>query len=157
MRSRPYVPYVVFVAMLWGLVLPGVLVVDAGDGVPWRDAGPLLMGAFLAAAGLTLITTGSRHLASAGIGLFGVRPGPRLVTDGPYGLVRNPIDVGTTLLAIGIWLAVDVALLWVIPAAAVVSFVAGVGPYEDRLLLEEFETEFEAYRARVTKWVPRRR
>lgn len=157
MRARPYLPFIVFTAILWAVVLPGILLVDAGIGVPWREPALVSLAALLGAAGLTIMTTGARHLAAAGIGLFGVRPGPRLVTDGPYAIVRNPIDAGTTLLAIAVWLAVDLAIMWLIPAAALVSFVAGVGPYEDRVLLEEFDEDFKAYRRRVSKWLPRRR
>jgi protein-S-isoprenylcysteine O-methyltransferase Ste14 len=149
------VPYVLFTGLFWGIGLPAVLVADAGE-IVWRDPVVVGAGAFLAAAGLTLITIGARHLAVNGIGLFGVRPGNRLVTDGPYGVVRNPIDIGTTLLAVAVWLVIGIELSWVIPVAAVASFVAAYGPYEDRLLHEEFDDEFADYRSTVRKWLPRR-
>ena len=150
-----HMPYVLFTGLLWGIGLPAVLVADAGEMV-WRDPVIVTVGAFVAAAGLTLITVGARHLTANGIGLFGVRPGDRLVTDGPYGIVRNPIDIGTTLLAMAVWLVIGIELSWVIPVAALVSFVAAYGPYEDRLLHEEFEDDFDEYKSSVRKWVPRR-
>jgi protein-S-isoprenylcysteine O-methyltransferase Ste14 len=148
-----HIPYVVFTGLLWGVGLRAVLIADEGE-VLWRDPVVVTAGVFLAAAGLTLVTIGARHLTAAGVGLFGIRPGGRLVTDGPYAVIRNPIDVGTTLLAVAVWLIVAIELSWVIPVAALVSFVAAYGPYEDRLLLEEFEDEFEEYRGAVRKWLP---
>lgn len=153
---RRHLPYVIFTFALWMVVLPGVLVLDAGGRPPWRGPVGVSIAILIAVGGLRLIVAGSRRLARAGVQLFGVRPGPVLVTDDLYGRLRNPIDVGATLLAFASWLALDLALGWVVPAAALVSFVAGAGPYEDRLLLEEFEDEFRAYRRSVPKWWPRR-
>ena len=151
-----HVPYVLFTGLLWGVGLPAVLVADAGEMV-WRDPVIVTAGAFVGATGLTLVTMGARHLAARGIGLFGVRPGGDLVVDGPYAVVRNPVDIGTTLLAVAVWLVVGIELSWVIPVAALVSFVGAYGPYEDRLLLEEFGDDFKEYKATVRKWLPRLR
>jgi protein-S-isoprenylcysteine O-methyltransferase Ste14 len=153
-NMRRHLPYVTFTALLWVVVLPGVLVVDAG-GVVWRHPIWVTLGAFAVAGGLTSMTIGARHLASAGIGLFGVRPGKVLVTDGPYAVVRNPVEIGVTLVAMGVWLVLGIPLAWVIPVAAAISFVGAYGPYEDRLLYEEFGEEFSDYRSGVRKWIPR--
>jgi protein-S-isoprenylcysteine O-methyltransferase Ste14 len=77
-----------------------------------------------------------------------------LVTDGWYGRVRNPIDAGTTLMALWSLAAFDVVLMWVVPGAALINFTVGAGLYEDRRLFEEFGDEFTAYRRRVPKWIP---
>jgi protein-S-isoprenylcysteine O-methyltransferase Ste14 len=79
------------------------------------------------------------------------------VTDGVYGWVRNPIEMGTVVIAMSSVVALDLELGWVIPAAALVWAIGGIGPYEDRLLLEEFGEEFSTYRKAVRKWIPRRR
>jgi protein-S-isoprenylcysteine O-methyltransferase Ste14 len=149
--------YEVFVVSLWAVILPSALVLDAGGGAVWRGAPAIAVAATLGAFGVFLIDRGARELAAADIGLFGVRPGDRLVTSGVYGRIRNPIDVGSTAVAISAWTALDVTLVWVIPAAAIISAVAGAGPYEDRLLLEAFDGDFADYRRSVSKWVPRSR
>lgn len=154
MRRR-HLPFVVFTALLWGVALPAVLVTDAG-GVVWREPVWVALGTLLAAAGLTLLTVGARHLASRGVAPFGVRPGAVLVTDGPYATVRNPVDIGTVLVATGAWLVLGIELSWVLPVAALVSSMAAYGPYEDRLLVEEFGDDFAEYRRTVRKWLPRR-
>ena len=61
------------------------------------------------------------------------------------------------LIAFAAWLSLAVDLMWVIPAGGLIYFVAGVGPYEDRRLLEVFDDEFKEYRSAVSKWLPRRR
>ncbi len=157
-RSIASISYVLFVGVLWAVALPGVLIADAYEGlIPWR--GPLATagGVLLAVTGLLLVDLGARTLTADGVGLFGVRPSKQLVTAGVYGWIRNPIDLGATLVAAGSWLALDLALGWVIPVGALVSFVAGVGPYEDRLLEEEFGDAFGSYRSAVQKWLPRGR
>lgn len=157
-RSAAAVAYLVFVGLLWGVALPAVLVADAaGPALPWR--GPIEVGFAIGGvlAGLAAVDAGARTLAASGVGLFGVRPGPVLVTGGIYGRVRNPIEIGVVVVSVAVWVALDVDLIWVIPVGTAVWSVAGVGPYEDRLLLEEFGDEFREYRSMVRKWVPRRR
>lgn len=150
--------YLIFIALLWAVALPAVLVADAaGESFPWRGPMEVSAAVVMLGAGLWLVDAGTRPLAAAGIGLWTVRPGVRLVTDGVYGRVRNPIEVGAVLIAIGTVVALDLELGWVIPAAALVWAVGGVGPYEDRLLFEEFGDEFSTYRTAVRKWIPRRR
>jgi protein-S-isoprenylcysteine O-methyltransferase Ste14 len=156
-RRPAYPIYVLFVGVLWGCALPGILILDAGGSIPWRDAPLAVLGLLVIFLGLVVVAVAARRLGSAGIGLFGVRPGPVLVTDGVYARVRNPIDIGTVFIAFGQWIALGLELAWVIPAAALVSFVAGVGPYEDRLLVEEFGDTFRTYRKSVSKWWPRMR
>ncbi len=155
-RTPSSIAYVAFVAVLWAVALPAVLIADSGRGIfPARGVGFITGGALLALGGLALVDAGARVLAGAGIGLFGVRPGSRLVRTGIYSRVRNPIEIGTVLLSFAPWIAFDIDLMWVIPAGAIVYFVAGVGPYEDRHLLEAFEGDFRRYRAAVSKWLPR--
>ena len=148
--------YSVFIVALWGGAFPTVLAQDApGEGVPLRAWPLVVIGVLLLVTGSALVRFPGEELARRAVGLMWVRPGPVLVTDGWHGRIRNPMDVGVILIALASWVALDVPIMWVIPAAALVYYAAGVGPYEDRLLLEEFGDEFRAYRARVPKWIPR--
>ena len=89
--------------------------------------------------------------------LLGVRPGPALVTDGWYGVVRNPVHIGTTLLALAPALALGPRVMWMLPLVAAVWLVVGLEPLEDRRLLEAFGDDFRRYRAATWAWIPRRR
>lgn len=154
-RTPASLAYVVAVAGVWLLALPAALIADAGgSALPLRGPGVVVAGVGLAGAGIALVDRGGRTLSRAGIGLFTSAPGSELVTTGVYGRVRNPMEVGIVMVSLAPWLVVDVALMWVIPAATAVWVVAGVGPYEDRRLVEEFDEDFRAYRASVRKWVP---
>lgn len=157
-RTPASVAYLMAVILLWGLAMPAVLISDAGGpAFPWRGPGQVAGGIVLLVAGVVLVDTGARTLAVAGIGLFGVGPGSRLVRSGVYGRIRNPIDVGTVLIAFATWVSLSVELMWVIPAGGLIYFGAGVGPYEDRRLFEVFGDDFKEYRSAVPKWLPRRR
>lgn len=150
--------YTVFTVALWGGVFPTVLAQEAqGRGLPLRAWPLVVLGALLLLAGSALVRFPGEELARRGVGLVWVRPGPVLVTDGWHGRVRNPMDVGVILIALASWAALDVGIMWVIPAASLVYYAAGVGPYEDRLLLEEFGDDFRYYRREVPKWLPWRR
>ena len=88
--------------------------------------------------------------------LLGVRPGPALVTDGLYRVIRNPVHVGTTLLALAPAVALGPRVMWMLPLVAAVWLVVGLEPLEDRRLLEAFGDDFRRYRASVWAWIPRR-
>ncbi|HUG74957.1 MAG TPA: methyltransferase [Acidimicrobiia bacterium] len=148
--------YTVFVVGLWAVGLPAILARQPAGGffLSWR--GPVLVGfgVALVVAGALVVNRAATQLAGRGVGLFSVAPGPVLVTDGWYGRLRNPIDVGILLVALGAAVALDLSRVWIIPMAAVVNGVAGAGFYEDRRLLEAFGDEFRDYRDRVRKWIP---
>ena len=81
----------------------------------------------------------------------------RLITTGPYGLVRHPIylGVGLFLVAVGV-----VAATWWAFIAALGLYVVGAMlriRAEERLLSDRFGHEFEKYRQRVPALVPRLR
>lgn len=144
-------------AGVWGVALPAALIVDetGSAGPPWRSWG-VAPGSVLMLLGVALCATAGRQLAGSGAPLFGVRPGPVLVTDGLYGVLRNPQDVGATLISLGPPVAVDVPVLWIVPLIGLVYLAIGVEPLEDRHLLEAFGEEFRAYRSRVARWIPLR-
>lgn len=157
-RPLPAWVFTVTTVLLWGAVLPAILARDPSGSfvVAWRGPAGGAVATALLVVGVTLIHRPGRQLAAAGVGVFGVVPGPVLVTSGWYGRVRNPIDVGATCVALAASAALAVPLIWVVPAAALVNFTVGAGLYEDRRLLEEFGDEFVGYRERVRKWVPYR-
>lgn len=115
------------------------------------------------------------HLCSIFVGLIGVSlqvwcivlfqkvgagtpspllPPKKLVTEGPYGWVRNPMNLGEVMLffALAGWFA-SLALL----AYALVAWLAFhlfIVYWEEPRQLERFGEEHERYKARVQTWIP---
>ncbi len=80
--------------------------------------------------------------------------GHKLVTAGPYGVVRNPIYTGM----FGMLLATGLAIShWVALLAAIVVFAIGSAirvRSEEKLLREAFGTEFDEYARKVPAVIP---
>jgi protein-S-isoprenylcysteine O-methyltransferase Ste14 len=157
MPSARSIVYVTWLTLLWVVALPAALIADAAGGwFPARSPILVVLAVAVVVVGVWLIARSADQLVAGGVSLLGVAPGPRLVVDGVYGQIRNPIDVGTVLLSLAPWIAMRVELMWIIPAGTLVWLVGGIGPYEDRRLSETFGNEFDAYRHRVRRWVPLR-
>ena len=78
-----------------------------------------------------------------------------LVTTGPYGYVRNPLYLGNFLLSFGVCLVANVT--WLIPIL-VVGYVLQYLPIvavEEGYLLEACGVVYQAYQARVPRFLPR--
>jgi protein-S-isoprenylcysteine O-methyltransferase Ste14 len=85
--------------------------------------------------------------------------GSRLVTDGPYAHVRNPLYIGNFLMAAGWtimgwpwmpWMALVVLLFFSIQYHFIVDL-------EEEFLSGKFGAVFESYRKAVPRWIPRLR
>lgn len=83
------------------------------------------------------------------------RKSKALVTTGPYALCRNPLYVGTLLIAISQMLILKswpFALVSVIP---IVLYVVGVVPSEEHLLRQRFGSLYAEYCEHVPRWTPK--
>lgn len=109
---------------------------------PTRES--LLAGAGIAAVGL--IVRG----AAAGI----LHKGEVLATSGIYAWTRNPLYLGSTVMAVGFGMA---AHSWVV-AGVILAYFAVFYPVvvrnEEAVLREKFGAEFDAYTARVSAFLP---
>lgn len=79
-----------------------------------------------------------------------------LTTSGPYGLVRNPLYLGSFVIGAGV---VVMGRLWIPGAAALVLFgflYRSKILEEERHLAARFGPQYEAYRRTVPRVVPRR-
>jgi protein-S-isoprenylcysteine O-methyltransferase Ste14 len=82
--------------------------------------------------------------------------GQRLITEGPFSYVRNPLYVANFLITLGftvfggnLWLLALTVILFVVQYYFIVA-------YEENLLLAKFGEEYEDYRLRVPRWIPDR-
>jgi protein-S-isoprenylcysteine O-methyltransferase Ste14 len=144
------------VSSMKGLALEGLAFVialafprDTPPGPAWRT---ISVAASVAAAALFIWAI--RHLGLAWRVKAVVTEDHRLVTTGPYAVVRHPIFTSLFLLLLG------TAALLATPAAVVVSaavFLYGTNirvRAEDGLLLRRFGERFDAYARRVPAFLP---
>jgi protein-S-isoprenylcysteine O-methyltransferase Ste14 len=82
------------------------------------------------------------------------RLGP-LVDTGPFALVRNPLYVGNILLWVGF--ALSARLVWLAPLVGVVLAAEyhAIVRWEEQLLVSRLGAAYQAYAARVPRWLPR--
>lgn len=105
------------------------------------------------AAGAPLALAG---LATRGLAAGTIRKGTELARSGPYAFSRNPLYLGSSLLALGFGVmsgSVLAAAVLLIPSALVYPLVIR---NEERHLRERFGREFDAFRDSVPRFFPRR-
>jgi protein-S-isoprenylcysteine O-methyltransferase Ste14 len=153
-------------ASRWGIVLQGV-----GYALVWSvrrqyftPLVPMPKSLETALAILTMaMAVGSVWICFAGVRTLDkqwafvarVVEGHKLITEGPYHWVRNPIYLGM----FGMLLATGLAISrwWIIPVAAVLFLMGNTIRVrsEEKLLRESFGAEFEVYAQRVPAMFPR--
>ena len=150
-------------SLAWTALVPGLV---AGY-VPWRYFGlsrvrldvldPLhLIGVACIGLGVALVTACVWQFARSGRGTLAPVDAPRrLVVQGLYRYVRNPMYLGVAMIGAGeLLLAQSGSLLvyWVLWFIVVNLFVIG---YEEPTLRERFGISYERYTHRVGRWLPR--
>ncbi len=144
------------------IVVPALILLGEGPHFGWGLGGvaaalPVLVGLALIAAGLAMWIWTVRLFACVGKGTLAPwDPTRRLVVQGPYRHVRNPMISAVTAVLLG-----EAALLgslgiaiWAAGFAAVNTawFVLGEEPGLER----RFGEEYREYKSDVPRWVPRR-
>jgi protein-S-isoprenylcysteine O-methyltransferase Ste14 len=145
------------------VVTPAVLVALTGTEIGWGLPGalgalPVAVGAALVATGFAVWAWTVRLLARVGEGTLAPwDPTRRLVVEGPYRHVRHPMitAVLATLLGEAVLLGSPAIALW--SAGFVVVNAIYLPLVEEPGLVRRFGAEYEAYRARVPRWLPRLR
>ncbi len=143
------------------VVIPGAILWAAhGDGAALAPASPgqwtFWLGLALAAVGLTLAAWTVRLFTVQGRGTPAPWDPPRrLVVDGPYRYVRNPMI--TSVLAM---IAAEALLLQAWPLAGWLAvFLAANAIYfplvEEKGLERRFGDDYRLYKANVPRWIPR--
>lgn len=131
---------------------------------PMRHPAPSWAWTPLRAAGVALVATGVIVLMRAfvrfvveGLGTAApIAPTQRLVVDGPYRYVRNPMYLAVVPAIIGQALALGQPALLLYAAAVGGATGAFAHGYEEPTLRRQFGAQYEAYRRAVPAWRPRR-
>jgi protein-S-isoprenylcysteine O-methyltransferase Ste14 len=117
-------------------------------GPPARWPGGVLVLAFVLWNGWTLLVMASHRTAILPGG-----PVTELLQMGPFRLSRNPLYVG--LIALDIALSLLMPSFWalvLVPIGVAAMFWGAIRP-EEQYLSAKFGADYEAYRARVRRWL----
>jgi protein-S-isoprenylcysteine O-methyltransferase Ste14 len=99
-------------------------------------------------------------MASSGIRRSGVHKRvvcPTLYTEGPYGRCRNPLYVANGIILVGLAAIFDSRWMAFAALPAALLALASIVAAEERVLAQTFGERYRQYRARVPRFVPRRR
>lgn len=114
-------------------------------------------GGCVAAAALAGLVECFLRFAIRGLGTPApIAPPARLVVSGLYRYVRNPMYVAVIALVFGQALILGNSALLVYAFITWLAFHVFVVAYEEPALRRQFGTSFDAYRAHVPRWLPRR-
>jgi protein-S-isoprenylcysteine O-methyltransferase Ste14 len=145
--------------VLQGLAFAATFMLRPPSGRVFEGWGPLhaalpWIALLLGAAAWTLLLTAQRALGRQWSVSARLVEGHRLITTGPYALVRHPIYLGLLLLLLAAGLAESTPfVLGGAAAIFLIGFVVRIRA-EERLLQAAFLNEWDAYRRRVPAIIP---
>ncbi|HXN53828.1 MAG TPA: isoprenylcysteine carboxylmethyltransferase family protein [Candidatus Acidoferrum sp.] len=146
--------FTIIVPGFWTVLVPYWVV---GRGARLELRGAAVAGWFLVVAGVALYLT----CAFWGFALRGkgtpapIDPPKRLVLEGSYRIVRNPMYWSVAFVMVGEALVFRSVPLAEVGCAFFAFAALFVMVYEEPMLRHKFGAEYEAYCQRVPRWVPR--
>lgn len=143
-------PFVFLLGLIAALLLERAIRFPLAAPEPsWMfDAGIALIVAGLLVAAWGMITF-RRHRTA----IIPYHPATLVVSTGPYAFTRNPMYLGMTILYIGGGLLLDTWWAFVLLPLVVMIIDRAVILREERYLSSAFGAEYDAYRARVRRWL----
>ncbi len=111
-------------------------------------------GAVLIAAALAVLFFGMGQFFFAGTQLLPNSPtNNKLVTGGVFALTRNPMYLALTLLTLGVAVWVGQPLMYLAPLLMYLVADRIFIPFEEAKMRRQFGETFDAYCARVRRWI----
>ena len=81
--------------------------------------------------------------------------GQKLISDGPFDMVRNPLYVGNFWIVVGVAVFSSSFFLLLLTVGLFIFQYHYIVQYEENLLEQKFGSEFMNYKSRVPRWLPR--
>ena len=111
------------------------------------------LGAALVLLGLALVAWGIATFRRARTAIIPHYPASRIVDGGPYRFTRNPMYTGFTIVYLGLAALMRSAWPLLLLPLVLAALVRLVIAREERYLSAAFGAEYDAYRARVRRWL----
>jgi protein-S-isoprenylcysteine O-methyltransferase Ste14 len=117
------------------------------------DAVQVAIGIPLIVLGLSVVLLAFMRFRRAGTHIEPYKPTTAIVTDGLYGVSRNPIYVAMVAIVVGIGIAAD--NIWVLPMLVPTLMVmrTGVIAREEKYLEGKFGEDYRRYKGSVRRWI----
>lgn len=112
-----------------------------------------ILGGALIFVGLAIIFIAKAKMAKVKTNIEPWKPTTAILSDGIYGISRNPIYVAMVLIYLGVVLLFN--SLWMLPPLILVLVVMhyGVILREEKYLGEKFGAEYLNYKEKVRRWI----
>ena len=110
------------------------------------------IGVILCAAGMAFLVWARQHLGRNWSQTVSTKEGQELVTSGPYRYVRHPMYTGGLIACIGSAIVAGGAWIFLLVILGAI-FLWRVGA-EDRLMAQQFPTEYPDYKKRTKALIP---
>lgn len=113
------------------------------------------VGAVLGTLGAILLVWSHRALGENFFGGLKLREEQKLIVEGPYHRVRHPMYTAFILLGLGFFFLSGNWLIGGTWLASTGLVVATRVPQEERMMVEQFGEDYEAYQARTGRFLPK--
>ena len=144
-------------AIMAFVALPGIVAfaLPLGIGISTHDPTRYVpLAATVLALGTLLLLACVREFYVTGRGTLAPWSPPRhLVISGPYRWSRNPMYIGVVTILVGWWLLWDSRTLLTYTLVVACVFYVRVRVMEEPWAARHFGAEWEAYRAKVPRWI----
>lgn len=140
-----------FVGLCWKMIDPAALAwadMHLPHALRWSGAPLAFIGLLLLASALHVL---GRNFSTSVV----IREDQTLVTRGPYRWMRHPVYTAFVCIWLGFLLLTDNWFAGGTGLAAFAIIMAVRVPREERLLLERFGADYEAYRRKTGRFLPR--
>ncbi len=111
------------------------------------------LGGFLVVGGLLFAASGIVTFRRHHTAIIPVHPATTIVTTGPYAVTRNPMYIGLIICYVGGGFLLDTWWAFLLLPVVVLIIARQVIAREERYLASAFGAEYDAYRARVRRWI----
>lgn len=144
----PLPPLLTAAALIIAVVLQWIAPIAWDGAVAWR-----ILGTVVALGAVALMVWAALHMRHRKVNILPHRAATGLVTDGPFAWSRNPIYLADVLVVAGLGLAF--ANAWMVMAAIVLALLLRewAAKREERHLAARFGAEWDAYAAKVRRWL----
>ncbi len=145
-RLLPPVYFLLFNGLLIALDRLAPLALIVPDPWHWLGLVPVTLGSVAAAVGIGQFR---RHRTT----VVPFRDSDALVTTGVYRFSRNPMYLGMVTAMAGVAWISGSASAWIVPPLFALTLYRRFIRGEEAMLADRFGTAYDAYRARVRRWI----